>query len=99
MELRPAPAQINTPLARHVDTPKPICSHGINFIHIQERITVSTGPSRVGSCHESGQVVARTETAVTIDADDLDRNLRHGINMPIRFHGNPVAVIGLTGAP
>jgi len=94
------PARINAQLARQiVDTLKTICSHDINFIDVVGRIAASTDPARVGSYHEGGREAARLGRVVTIDADDPDRNLRHGINMPIRFHGDTVAVIGITGAP
>jgi len=100
MEVRSVPAQIHTQLAQQiVATLKTICSHDINFIDVQGRITASTDPARVGSYHEGGQVAAQTGTVVTIEADDPNRGLRHGLNMPIRFHGNTVAVIGITGVP
>ena len=94
------PAQIQTQLARQiVETLKTICSHDINFIGTDGRIAASTDPAREGSYHEGGREAARLGKVVTIEADDPDRNLRHGINMPIRFHGDTVAVIGITGAP
>ena len=94
------PATIQTQLAQQiVDTLKTICSHDINFIATDGRISASTDPARVGSYHEGGREAARLGKVVTIDADDPDRNLRHGINMPIRFHGDTVAVIGITGVP
>ncbi len=94
------PAQIRTQLAQQiVDTLKTICSHDINFIDLQGRISASTDPARVGGYHEGGYEAARAGRIVTIQRDDPDRNVRHGINMPIRFHGSTVAVIGITGAP
>ena len=100
MEVEALPAQIHTQLAQQiVDTLKTICSHDINFIDVRGRIAASTDPARVGSYHDGGREAAQLGKVVTIDADDPDRNLRHGINMPIRFHGETVAVIGITGVP
>ena len=94
------PAQIRAQLAQQiVDTLKTICSHDINFIDLQGRISASTDPSRVGSYHVGGHRAAREGRIIVIDRDDPQRDLRHGINMPIRFHGSTVAVIGITGVP
>lgn len=94
------PAQIRTQLAQQiVDTLKTICSHDINFIDVQGRISASTDPDRVGGYHEGGHEAAKVGQIVTIRRDDPDRNERRGINMPIRFHGSTVAVIGITGDP
>lgn len=94
------PAQIRTQLAQQiVDTLKTICNHDINFIDVQGRISASTDPARVGSYHVGGHQAAQGGQIVVIDEDDPQRDLRHGINMPIRFHGSTVAVIGITGVP
>ena len=94
------PAQIRTQLAQQiVDTLKTICSHDINFIDVNGRICASTDPARVGGYHVGGHEAARGGQIVVIDQDDPARDVRHGINMPIRFHGSTVAVIGITGEP
>lgn len=94
------PARIQMQLAQQiVDTLKTICSHDINFIDVQGHIFASTDPVRVGGYHDGGHEAARLGKIVTIEADDPDRGVRHGINMPIRFHGDTVAVIGITGVP
>ena len=94
------PAHIRNQLAQQiVDTLKTICSHDINFIDIQGRITASTDSQRVGEYHAGGREAAASGEIVIIDSDDPQRGVRHGINMPIRFHGSTVAVIGITGKP
>ena len=94
------PAQIRTQLAQQiVDTLKTICSHDINFIDVDGRVSASTDPARVGGYHGGGHEAARAGQIVTIRQDDPERNVRRGINMPIRFHGSTVAVIGITGDP
>ena len=90
--------QIHMQLAQQiVDTLKTICNHDINFIDVHGRIIASTDPHRVGSYHDGGHEAARTGEIVTIEEDDPDRDVRRGINMPIRFHKETVAVIGITG--
>ena len=94
------PAPIQGQLAQQiVDTLKTICNHDINFIDVQGRISASTDPARVGSYHDGGREAARLGKIVTIEADAPDRDVRRGINMPIRYHGDTVAVIGITGDP
>ena len=94
------PTQIRIHLAQQiVDTLKTICSHDINFIDINGRISASTDPARVGGYHDGGRKAAQSGQIVIIESDDPQRDERRGINMPIRFHGNTVAVIGITGVP
>lgn len=94
------PQAIHPLLAQQiVDTLKTICDHDINFIDTEGRIRASTDPQRVGGYHVGGHEAARSGRIVTIEEDDPARELRHGINMPIRFHGKTVAVIGITGVP
>ena len=94
------PAAIRAQLAQQiVNTLKTICSHDINYIDIHGRISASTDPDRVGSYHMGGHEAARTGQIIAIEEDDPQRDMRHGINMPIRFHGSTVSVIGITGEP
>lgn len=93
-------AQLHLHLAQQiVETLKTVCDHDINYIDPEGIITASTDPRRVGSYHEGGHEAARTGRIVTIRDDDPARDLRRGINMPIRFHGRTVTVIGITGEP
>ena len=94
------PQSIHLALARQiVDTLKSVCDHDINYIDVDGRIRASTDPDRIGGYHAGGHEAARSGEIITIEADDPARDLRHGINMPIRFHGKTVAVIGITGPP
>ena len=94
------PARIRNQLAQQiVDTLKTICSHDINFIDVQGRISASTDPARVGEYHFGGHNAAQSGQIIVIGQDDTLNSMRQGINMPIRFHGSTVAVIGITGEP
>ena len=94
------PARIQNQLAQQiVDTLKTICIHDINFIDIHGIICASTDPGRVGGYHSGGYEAAHQGRIVTVEQDSPEGDVRQGINMPIRFHGDTVAVIGITGKP
>ena len=94
------PAPIHLQLARQiVDTLKSICEHDINYIDTQGRICASTDEARIDDYHEGGAEAARTGEIITIEEDDPEKGVRRGINMPIRYRGDTVAVIGITGEP
>lgn len=82
-----------------VETLKSICDHNINYIDINGRIYASTDEIRVGNYHDAGHEAAKTGKTITVEEDDVSRGAKKGINMPIRFHGKTVAVIGITGPP
>ena len=82
-----------------VETLKSICDHNINYIDINGRIYASTDEIRVGNYHDAGHEAAKTGKTITVEEDDISRGAKKGINMPIRFHGKTVAVIGITGPP
>lgn len=82
-----------------VDTLKSICDHDINYIDTQGKICASTDPSRIGDYHEGGYQAAISGEIITIEKDDPYQGIKKGINMPIRYHGDTIAVIGITGDP
>ncbi len=94
------PAPIHLQLARQiVDTLKSVCSHDINYIDLRGRICASTDPSRVNDYHRGGFEAVQKGETVIIEEDDPESGDRRGINMPIRYNGEIVAVIGITGDP
>lgn len=94
------PAPIHLQLARQiVETLKSICDHDINYIDLRGRICASTDPARVDDHHSGGFEAARTGETIVIAQDDPRSGDRRGINMPIRYKGEVVAVIGITGDP
>ena len=94
------PKMINTQLAMQiVETLKSICDHDINYISPSGKIYASTDTARVGEFHEVGYQAAKSGEIITIEQEEESGNVRKGINMPIRFHGDTVAVIGITGEP
>ena len=100
MEEIEMPAPIHLQLAQQiVETLKSICDHDINYIDTAGRICASTDESRLDDYHEGGHQAALTGEIITITQDDPRTGVRRGINMPIRFRGDTVAVIGITGEP
>ena len=94
------PLPVHLQLARQiVDTLKSICEHDINYIDTHGKICASTDSTRENEYHEGGLRAARTGEVVTVEKDDPELGVRRGINMPIRYHGDIVAVIGITGEP
>lgn len=82
-----------------VDTVKEVCGYNINFIRPDGIITASTDPERVGTYHEIGQKAARTGETIEVAEDESFYGSRKGINMPFSYHGETVAVIGISGEP
>ena len=94
------PKMIHMQLAvQIVETLKSICDHDINYISPSGKIYASTDESRVGEFHEAGYQAAKSGEIMIIEQDNESQSVRKGINMPIRYHGDTVAVIGITGEP
>ncbi|WP_054636676.1 sugar diacid recognition domain-containing protein [Thalassobacillus sp. C254] len=73
----------------------------VNIMDREGRIIGSGEPKRLNQVHEGAQKVIRKQTAIEFsrkEIDELDGTLP-GINLPIRFQGTIVGVIGLTGEP
>ena len=92
------------PVRRHiaqqiVDSIKNICDHDINFIDTDGIIYASTDASRTGDFHAAGKQAAQSGETVVVEEDSPLAGTRRGINMPIRYNGEIIAVIGITGDP
>lgn len=74
-----------------------VIEHDINFIHLDGTIIASTDKSRVASFHEGSQKVIETKKTVIIYRDDEYLGTKAGINSPVYFNGEIVAIIGITG--
>lgn len=82
-----------------VDTVRDVCGNNINFISPDGTIVASTNPDRVGTYHEIGHQVAQTGQAIDVRKDDAFYGTQEGVNLPFRFRGEIVAVIGISGNP
>ncbi len=78
---------------------KEVCGQDINFIDTKGFIIASTNSLRVGEFHEVGYKVVNTKEIIEVYSFDKFQGTREGINAPIIFEGDVVAVIGITGNP
>ena len=92
--------QITHNLAQQiVNTIKDVCSYDINFINPSGTIIASTNPARIGTFHEIGRKAAVTGTTIEVAESDSFTGTLQGINMPLYYEEQLLAVIGITGAP
>lgn len=72
----------------------------INIMDTDGVIVASTNPARCGQVHQDALELLRSrQPSRTVWQDDPSRGVQAGINLPISLHGQPVGVIGITGAP
>lgn len=79
-----------------IDTIHDVCGYNINFINTQGIISASTNPQRIGSYHEIGHQVALTGQTLEVSCNDAYDGSQEGINIPIFYHQNIIAVIGIS---
>lgn len=92
--------KIGNEVARQiVDSVKEVCGYNINFIEPDGTIAASTDPGRVGTYHEIGHKAAVTKSTLEVTDDSSYFGTQKGINMPVSWHGEIVAVIGISGDP
>ncbi|MCI1309927.1 MAG: helix-turn-helix domain-containing protein [Lachnospiraceae bacterium] len=82
-----------------VDTVKDVCGYHINFIRPDGVILASTNPERVGTYHEIGHKAAQTGQPIEVGSNDSFYGTQQGVNLPFFYHGEVLAVIGITGDP
>ena len=82
-----------------VETVKDVSACDINFIDSSGMIFASTDPSRTGSFHEIGRQVVRTGETIEVETDDSFFGTHRGVNLPVRYQGEVIAAIGISGAP
>ena len=80
-----------------VDTIHDVCQYHINFITTDGMIYASSDPSRIGTFHEIGKQVASTGKTIEVDSDNTYFGTHKGINIPIYYHREMVAIVGISG--
>ena len=80
-----------------VDTIHDVCQYHINFITTDGMIYASSDPSRIGTFHEIGKQVASTGKTIEVDSDNTYPGTHKGINIPIYYHSEMVAIVGISG--
>lgn len=78
-------------------TLKSVIKEDINFISPLGEIIASSNQDRVGSFHEGATIVAQTNKLLIINNDNTYEGTKKGINLPVYFEKNLLAIIGITG--
>ena len=76
---------------------KEIIGKDMNFIDSQGIIVASTDEKRVGTFHAGGVEAIKKDGIVVIDWEEQYKGAKKGINIPIKFLGEPIGVIGISG--
>ena len=91
---------INNQLATQiVETVKDICDHDINFIDCQGIIYASTDIKRIVSLHEAGLLAIKEKRIIEVYDDTSFNGSLQGVNLPVYYHDQIIAVIGISGKP
>lgn len=90
--------KISSTQARNiVDSLKNVIDYNINFINLESIIIASTNQKRIGDYHEGSKQVVESGNPIIIYEDDLYTGTKAGINNPVYFEDQIVAIIGITG--
>lgn len=82
-----------------IRTMEEVCGHSINFIDKNGRIYASTNQERIGDFHEVGLEVVKTGKQIEVFDDTAFDGTKKGINIPIFYRNEVIAVIGISGEP
>lgn len=82
-----------------VDTVRDVCGYDVNYIDTNGMILASTDQERIGTYHEVGHQAARTAKTIEVYEDEKYTGTRRGVNIPFRYHGQVIGVVGITGEP
>ena len=92
--------KISSKLAQNiVQSIKEIINQEINFIDTDGIIIASTDQDRIGQKHDGALKVLKTKQRVVVNKDDEFQGTRRGINLPLYFEDEIIAVVGITGNP
>ena len=92
--------KISSKLAQNiVQSIKEIIHHEINFMNMEGVIIASTDPVRIGQHHEGALKVLKTKRSLSVKNDDEFKGTKKGINLPLYFEEEIIAVVGITGNP
>ena len=76
-----------------------VCGHGINFIAPDGTIFSSSDEKRVGDFHEIGYKAAQSGEIIEVADDNEYDGTKKGVNIPILYRNEVIAVIGISGEP
>jgi carbohydrate diacid regulator len=78
---------------------KSICGCDVNYINEDGIIFASTDEKRLGTFHEIGMQVIRQKQTIEVASDNSFFGTHKGVNLPIVYQNEAIAVIGITGEP
>ena len=79
---------------------KVLIGQNVNLMDENGIIAASTDKSRIGQVHEGARLLLQHELSqLVIHRQETTGAMQEGINLPIRFGGQSVGVIGITGEP
>ncbi|WP_077214344.1 sugar diacid recognition domain-containing protein [Bacillus dakarensis] len=93
---------LNKSLAQEiVNRTMKIINRNINVMNDKGIIIGSGDQSRIDSVHEGALRVIEKQCEYEINRDDSEnlQGVKEGVNLPIKFRGNIIGVIGITGHP
>lgn len=76
-----------------------VCGHGINFISPDGTIFSSSDEARIGDFHEIGYRAAQSGEVIEVSEDNEFDGTKKGVNIPIFYRSEVIAVIGISGEP
>lgn len=82
-----------------LESVKEVCGYNINFINPEGKIIAGTDPERVGTYHEAGYEAAKNGQTFEVSDDHSCNGSQEGVYMPVLWHEELVAVIGISGKP
>lgn len=83
-----------------VDNISILIHHDVVICDQQGSIIAATQKGRIGVENENVRHMIQTGQEIyIIDKDDSDNNFLPGINLPIRYEGNSIGAVGITGEP
>ena len=80
-----------------INTLRSVITEDINFITPEGIIIASSDESRIGQFHGGAVEVAKTKNPLIIKHDNEYEGARKGINLPVFYEQNLVAIVGITG--
>ncbi len=92
---------LNAKIAKEIISEiSPFINFDLNLMNSSGLIIASTDERRVNTLHKGAEILINENMeSLIIDSDDLYDGCKNGVNLPIRFIGQLIGVIGITGSP
>ena len=74
-----------------------IIEYNINIMDINGVVIASTDLNRIDTIHQGALAVIKDKRTVYIREDEVDKDVKEGVNLPIEFRDSVIGVVGITG--